>query len=69
MIVNIVTAFESYGSEFQENIYKSDGSKTLTGMDFNDLEKLVKDEPQQEKKQWDKPYNKDFKKKPSAIIL
>ena len=26
MIVNIVTAFESYGSEFQENIYKSDGS-------------------------------------------
>ena len=38
MIVNIVTAFESYGSEFQENIYKSDGSKTLTGMDFNDLE-------------------------------
>lgn len=36
-------------------------------MDFNDLEKLVKnDEPQQEKKQWDKPYNKDFKKKPSV---
>ena len=38
MIVNIITSFESYGSEFQENIYKNDGSKTLTGMDFNDLE-------------------------------
>lgn len=38
MIVNIVTAFESYANEFQENIYKNDGLKTLKGMDFNDLE-------------------------------
>ena len=35
-------------------------------MDINDLEAMVKPEPQPEKKQWDKPYNKDFKKKPSV---
>lgn len=38
MIVNIITSFESYSSEFQEQIYKNDGSKTLTGMDFSDIE-------------------------------
>ncbi len=35
-------------------------------MDINDLEALVKPEPQEEKKEWSKPYDKDFKKKPSV---
>lgn len=35
-------------------------------MDINDLEAMVKPEPQQEKKEWSKPYNKDFKKKPTV---
>ena len=38
MIVNIITSLESYGSEFVESIYKNDGTKTLKGLDFNDIE-------------------------------
>lgn len=38
MIVNITTSLESYGSEFNESIYKNDGTKTLKGLDFNDIE-------------------------------
>lgn len=38
MIVNIITSLESYGNEFDEAIYKNDGSRTLKGLDFNDIE-------------------------------
>ena len=38
MIVNIITSFESYGTEFSETIYKNDGTKSLKGLDFNDIE-------------------------------
>lgn len=38
MIVNIITSFESYSNEFDESIYKNDGTKTLKGLDFNDIE-------------------------------
>lgn len=38
MEVNIITSYQSYGGEYDTKIYKNDGSLTLSGLDFGDLE-------------------------------
>lgn len=38
MEVNIITALESYGTELDSTIFKNDGTNTLPGIDFGDLE-------------------------------
>lgn len=38
MEVNIITSLSSYGNELESTIFKNDGTNTLPGIDFGDLE-------------------------------